>query len=114
MPGGRAPHYWLAPGRSLYDTFGFEWTLLQLGSEAPRAESFEVTAYAQAIDLQVVEIPSDDVRSLYEAPLAFIRPDQVVAWRGAEGRDADAVFCKVLGKTDASAVAYPRAIDRLC
>ena len=29
-PGGRAPHLWLADGRSLYDTFGFEWTLLRL------------------------------------------------------------------------------------
>ena len=32
-PGGRAPHLWLADGRSLYDTLGFEFTLLQLGPE---------------------------------------------------------------------------------
>ena len=30
-PGGRPPHLWLADGRSLYDCFGFEWTLLRLG-----------------------------------------------------------------------------------
>ena len=30
-PGGRAPHLWLAPSVSLYDRFGFEWTLLRLG-----------------------------------------------------------------------------------
>src|SRR5688572_5687322 len=31
-PGGRPPHLWLADGRSLFDAFGFEWTLLRLGS----------------------------------------------------------------------------------
>ena len=34
-PGGRAPHLWLADGRSLYDAFGFEFTLLRLGADAP-------------------------------------------------------------------------------
>ena len=33
-PGGRAPHVWLGDGRSLYDKFGFEFTLLQLGKES--------------------------------------------------------------------------------
>ena len=28
-PGGRAPHAWLSDGRSLYDAFGFEFTLLR-------------------------------------------------------------------------------------
>src|SRR5690606_8144273 len=37
-PGGRPPHLWLADGRSLYDTFGFEWTLLRLGPSAPAAD----------------------------------------------------------------------------
>ncbi|HEX2198661.1 MAG TPA: FAD-dependent oxidoreductase, partial [Burkholderiales bacterium] len=33
-PGGRPPHLWLADGRSLYDVFGFEWTLLCLSAHA--------------------------------------------------------------------------------
>jgi hypothetical protein len=33
---GRAPHLWLGDGRSLYDALGFEFTLLQLGSNARR------------------------------------------------------------------------------
>ena len=32
-PGGRAPHLWLGDGRSLYDTLGFEFTLLALGAK---------------------------------------------------------------------------------
>src|SRR6185436_902858 len=31
-PGGRPPHLWLEDGRSLYDRFGFEWTLLRMGA----------------------------------------------------------------------------------
>ena len=34
-PGGRPPHAWLDDGRSLYDSFNFEWTLLALGPDAP-------------------------------------------------------------------------------
>ena len=34
-PGGRAPHLWLADGRSLYDTLGFEFTLLARPSCRP-------------------------------------------------------------------------------
>jgi hypothetical protein len=113
VPGGRPPHYWLGPGHSLYDELGFEWTLLRLGSDAPRADSFEAAAKAHAIDLHVADIPSDDVRALYEKPLALIRPDQVVAWRGAEPRDLDAVFCKLLGITEASAAVFPNAVDRV-
>ena len=32
-PGGRPPHAWLPDGRSLYDTFGRDWTLLVLHLE---------------------------------------------------------------------------------
>src|SRR5205814_1726963 len=34
-PGGRPPHAWLPDGRSLYDLFGFEWTLLCFRDAAP-------------------------------------------------------------------------------
>lgn len=33
-PGGRPPHLWLDDGRSLFDLFGPEWTLLQLAGDA--------------------------------------------------------------------------------
>jgi hypothetical protein len=32
-PGGRPPHLWLADSRSLYDTLGFEFTLLHRGTK---------------------------------------------------------------------------------
>jgi 2-polyprenyl-6-methoxyphenol hydroxylase-like FAD-dependent oxidoreductase len=77
-PGGRPPHAWLADGRSLYDLFGFEWTLLCL----------RAAVNVQAPDLDVVSVPSDALRELYGADFALIRPDQIVAWRGNAARDA--------------------------
>ena len=96
-PGGRAPHLWLTPERSLYDAFGFAWTLLRLGSRAPSAENFARAAADREIDLKIVDVPGDDARDLYAADLALIRPDQLVAWRGNDPAGADAVMARVLG-----------------
>lgn len=81
-PGGRAPHLWLADGRSLYDAFGFEFTLLRLGGAAPPAAGMERECRALGVPLTVLEVPGDEARDLYGADLALIRPDQIVAWRG--------------------------------
>jgi hypothetical protein len=32
--------------------------------------------------LSVVDLPQEELRDLYDADLAVIRPDQIVAWRG--------------------------------
>jgi Aromatic-ring hydroxylase, C-terminal len=91
-PGGRAPHVWLDDGRSLFDTFGFEWTLLRLGPAPPDGDRFADAARRLGIDLQVVGVPSGAAHELYEAPLALVGPDQVVAWRGPDDAHADAVL----------------------
>jgi hypothetical protein len=81
-PGGRPPHLWLADGRSLFDSFGMDWTLLRLGPQAPDAEPFMRSAGALGLPLDVVSAPSEQARDLYAADLALIRPDQIVGWRG--------------------------------
>jgi 2-polyprenyl-6-methoxyphenol hydroxylase-like FAD-dependent oxidoreductase len=96
-PGGRAPHAWLADGSSLYDSFNFEWTLLALGPDAPGSRGFIDAAAALGLDLRVVTHPSADLRALYEAPLALIRPDQIVAWRGSDEHDARQVLAQASG-----------------
>jgi hypothetical protein len=96
-PGGRAPHLWLDDGLSLFDTFGFEWTLLRLGPAPPRGDRLADAAQRLGMKLEVVDVPSKEARDLYEAPLALIRPDQVVAWRGFDDARADAVAAVAVG-----------------
>jgi hypothetical protein len=96
-PGGRPPHAWLEDGRSLFDSFHSEWTLLALGPRVPSTAAFEEAAQALGLDLRVVHHPAPALRTLYEAPLALIRPDQVVAWRGSQARGAERILRKVVG-----------------
>jgi len=96
-PGGRPPHIWLDDGGSLFDRFGPEWTLLALGPEPPDTEPFEALARVRGLDLCVVRLPQPALRALYEACLVLIRPDQMVAWRGACADDARAVLDQATG-----------------
>ncbi|WP_417583455.1 FAD-dependent oxidoreductase [Pelagibacterium sp.] len=96
-PGGRAPHLWLEPGKSLYDTFGFSWTLLRLGDHPPEVEKFVEAAKSANVELAVVDISSKEAEQLYQASLALVRPDQVVAWRGQGEADAHKVLKRALG-----------------
>jgi 2-polyprenyl-6-methoxyphenol hydroxylase-like FAD-dependent oxidoreductase len=96
-PGGRAPHLWLDDGRSLFDTFGFEWTLLRLGPAPPPGDRLVDAARRLGLELEVVDVPSEAALERYETPLALVRPDQVVAWRGSDDTDADTVAAAVAG-----------------
>ena len=96
-PGGRPPHAWLEDGRSLYDTFNFEWTLLALGPHAPDTGAFERAALERALDLRVTRHAAPDLLALYEAPLVLIRPDQIVAWRGTDAGNAAWILGTCLG-----------------
>lgn len=91
-PGGRPPHAWLDDGRSLFDSFHTGWTLLALGPQPPDAAAFESAASALGLDLRVVYHAEPQLPALYQAPLALIRPDQIVAWRGAQAGGAAAVL----------------------
>ena len=97
-PGGRAPHLWLGEDRSLYDEFGFEWTLLRLGPEPQPATGIRQVFADSGLELKVLDIPGEAARDLYETDLALIRPDQVVAFRGREIRDPRALTARVSGR----------------
>jgi 2-polyprenyl-6-methoxyphenol hydroxylase-like FAD-dependent oxidoreductase len=100
-PGGRAPHLWLSTRQSLYDALGFEWTLLRLSR---RAEGRRIAAAAAdaGLGLAVVDLWREDARDLYQADLALIRPDQIVAWRGNNDEAAAEIIGRVLGRAPAA------------
>jgi 2-polyprenyl-6-methoxyphenol hydroxylase-like FAD-dependent oxidoreductase len=100
-PGGRPPHVWLSDGSSLYDLFGFEWTLLRLGHSPPDTSRLEQAMAASGAELAVVDIESNELRDLYDAPLVLIRPDQIVAWRGDTDVEARSTTAAVTGRRNA-------------
>ena len=96
-PGGRPPHAWLPDGRSLFDTFHSEWTLLVLGPEPADTAAFETAGQTMGLNLKVVHHSSGEILALYEAPMVLIRPDQIVAWRGHDAQQATAILAQVMG-----------------
>jgi 2-polyprenyl-6-methoxyphenol hydroxylase-like FAD-dependent oxidoreductase len=103
-PGGRAPHVWRPDGSSLFDHFGFDWTLLSFVSAELVPGVFRDEAARRGIDLVHLDLHDDLIAcDLYEANYALIRPDQIVAWRGqtADAASVAQLFDRVLG--------YPRA-----
>ncbi|HZT51589.1 MAG TPA: FAD-dependent monooxygenase [Stellaceae bacterium] len=102
VPGGRAPHIWLGAGRglgdSLFDRLGLGFTLLCLGRTPPDCGALLQAARARGIPLEVLHLPDEEARDLYERDLALIRPDQHVAWRGnTPPSGPDALLARVTG-----------------
>lgn len=83
-PGGRMPHLWLEDGRSVFDLLGLDWSLVVVnGAAGDGIAGFRGAANDLGIDLTVVELAEDGASELYGAQLLLVRPDQIVAWRGA-------------------------------
>jgi 2-polyprenyl-6-methoxyphenol hydroxylase-like FAD-dependent oxidoreductase len=96
-PGGRAPHLWLSESVSLYDRFGFEWTLLRLGGPPGNAQALIAAASEHSVPISFVELADPAARDLYGADLVLVRPDQIVAWRGDGSQDAASIYAQLLG-----------------
>ncbi|MFT8245045.1 FAD-dependent monooxygenase [Roseomonas sp. BN140053] len=107
-PGCLAPHLWLRDGASLYDRFGPGFTLLVTAPGADTAE-FERAARELGVPLRVLAPGDERLFALYGAPLALIRPDQHVAWRGDATTDAAAVLRRACGR-EGAAPALPHSI----
>lgn len=96
IPGGRAPHAWLPDGGSLFDRFGFGFTLLELAPDeisgevpdeapgGPAGDALRAQGIAGLTHLRIApaEARAAGLRDLYPRRFTLIRPDQVVAWRG--------------------------------
>lgn len=82
-PGHLAPHAWIDDKTSLYDLFSSGFTLLRLSKEQDEAEARIVkAAWERGVPLTIVDPGSSDLKQLYAANYALVRPDQHVGWRG--------------------------------
>ena len=98
VPGGRAPHHWLADGRALFDLFGPGFTLLRLADTAPDGTAVASAAAARGVPLAVVTLADNAARERYQQDLVLVRPDQHIAWRGnREPADAAGLIARVIG-----------------
>lgn len=81
VPGCRLPHFWLAPGKSLYDSLGPGFTLIRFD------QTVDVSLLAQAMEearvpFTVLDITLAEKPEPYEQALVLVRPDVHIAWRG--------------------------------
>src|SRR5205085_11922221 len=83
VPGCRAPHFWLADGRSLYDAFGQGYTLLRF-DRGVDVGALVAAAQTRKLPLTVVDVQGVEVPEGYRHKLVLCRDDQHVAWRGDE------------------------------
>jgi 2-polyprenyl-6-methoxyphenol hydroxylase-like FAD-dependent oxidoreductase len=81
-PGSRAPHAWLADGRSTLDLFGEGFVLLSFKKPSPDVEDLVQAFSVRQVPFKVVSIDDPQIADLYELSLVLVRPDGHVAWRG--------------------------------
>lgn len=98
-PGSRAPHIWLEPGKSIFDLFGPDFTLLVFSdANAGQVDSLRLAAIAQRLPLTIAPVQSPDAARLYAAPLVLVRPDGHVAWRGNATENAEKIIRIIRGE----------------
>lgn len=100
-PGHRAPHAFLADGRSTLDLFGRGFALLGFGAEAAEAAPLLEAARKRHLPLSFTAIAEPHIAALYERKFVLVRPDGHVAWRGDHmPEDALCVIDVVRGAAD--------------
>lgn len=97
VPGCRVPHFWLANGRSVYDSFGSGFTLLRF-DPALDVTPLMAAASRRGMPLKLLDIRSCERLAVFQKDLLLSRPDFHVAWRGdALPDDADGLVAMLCG-----------------
>jgi 2-polyprenyl-6-methoxyphenol hydroxylase-like FAD-dependent oxidoreductase len=81
-PGHRAPHAFLADGRSTLDLFARGFVLIGFAADAAEAAPLLEAARKRHLPLTFAAIAEPHIAALYERKFALVRPDGHVAWRG--------------------------------
>jgi 2-polyprenyl-6-methoxyphenol hydroxylase-like FAD-dependent oxidoreductase len=93
-PGALLPHYWLGPGRSLYDELGDGFTLI-VRDPGTGDGAIRKAARARGVPLKVLDLPGRDPGG---PAFTLVRPDQYLAWAGdSEPGDSLALIDQVRG-----------------
>jgi len=80
VPGCRVPHFWLRDGRSLYDAFGRDYTLLRADAGVD-VEPLLAAARQRGLPLVLLDLSGEDLPPAYTTRLLLCRADLHVAWR---------------------------------
>jgi 2-polyprenyl-6-methoxyphenol hydroxylase-like FAD-dependent oxidoreductase len=100
-PGHRAPHAFLADGRSTLDLFGRGFALIGFGADMVEAAPLLEAAKKRNLPLTFTAIDEPNIAALYERKFVLVRPDGHVAWRGDRmPEDALCVIDVVRGAAD--------------
>lgn len=81
VPGCRMPHFWLAPGVSVYDKLGAAYTLIRFDRSAP-IDGLAAAAAQARVPLTVLDLQAPQGDPAFRHALLIVREDQHVAWRG--------------------------------
>jgi 2-polyprenyl-6-methoxyphenol hydroxylase-like FAD-dependent oxidoreductase len=101
--GARAPHVWLADGRSTLDLFGEGFVLLRLAA-AVDAEPLAAALHRNGVPVSSVDLFEPAVREAYVTALVLVRPDGHVAWRGNDCAAAESIADCVRGATKGATI----------
>jgi 2-polyprenyl-6-methoxyphenol hydroxylase-like FAD-dependent oxidoreductase len=100
-PGHRAPHAFLADGRSTLDLFGRGFALIGFGADLAEAAPLLEAARKRNLPLTFTALAEPHIVALYERKFVLVRPDGHVAWRGDHmPEDALCVIDVVRGAAD--------------
>jgi 2-polyprenyl-6-methoxyphenol hydroxylase-like FAD-dependent oxidoreductase len=100
-PGHRAPHAFLADGRSTLDLFGRGFALIGFDADAAEAAPLLAAAQKRNLPLTFTAIAEPHIAALYARKFVLVRPDGHVAWRGDRmPEDALCVIDVVRGAAD--------------
>ena len=84
VPGCRAPHFWLAEGRSVYDALGPAYTLLCfVNPVCETVEALKGQAAVARMPLAIIDVSSQaNVPPEYRHAFVLVRSDAHTVWRG--------------------------------
>jgi hypothetical protein len=83
-PGCRAPHAWVAPGRTTLDSYDSSKFVLVSRKPNGAEAAFTKAAAELNIPLATVHFATEEAQALYQSDYVLVRPDGHVSWRGNE------------------------------